>query len=167
MADNHVLRYRYDGRTAVERDHQALDVPHLRPGDQVEVTSDPPGDHPLRYARSVLVTVSAAAPSTARRPPPAHGLPRYDAQAERLLPKGDLSFSGVILRLDGARLVLRTRTGEQTILLRQDTRYLDNGELVAAAALKPNMRVFVRGSKNFHGDVDGYQVAWGSILEVH
>ena len=166
LADNHVLRYRYDRRTAVERDRQTLDVSHLRPGEQVEVTSDPPGDQPLRCARRVLVTVSVPAPAV-RRPPPHSTIPRYDAQAERLLPKGDLSFSGVILRLEDSRLVLRTRTGEQVILLRQDTRYLDNGELVAAADLKLNMRVFVRGSRNLYGDVEGFQVAWGNILEVH
>ncbi|HEV2448095.1 MAG TPA: hypothetical protein VGS58_19325 [Candidatus Sulfopaludibacter sp.] len=166
LADNYVLRYRYDGRTAVERDRQTLDVPHLKPGEQVEVTSDPPGDQPLRYARRVLVMVSVPAP-VVRRPPPRSTIPRYDAQAERLLPKGDLSFSGVIVRLEDSRLVLRTRTGEQVILLRQDTRYLDNGELVAAADLKPNMRVFVRGGKNLYGDVEGFQVAWGSILQVH
>jgi hypothetical protein len=28
------------------------------------------------------------------------------------------------------------------------------------------MRVFVRCGKNFYGDVEGYQVMWGQILEV-
>ena len=111
--DYHVHRFRFDSKTSVDRNHDAIDVPRLRL-------------------------------------------------------KGDLSFSGVIVKVDGSRLVLRTRTGdEQTIVLRQDTRDLDNGEIVAMASLKPTMRVFVRGSRNLYGDVEGYQVAWGNILEVH
>lgn len=164
--DYHVLRYRFDSKTSVEREGQGIDVPHLRAGDQVEVNSDAAGDQPLRYARSIRVTVAVPIPLAPRRLPPSR-LRLSTAAEDRALPKGDLAFSGVIVRLDGMRLVLRTRTsGEQTILLRPDTRYLQNGALVAAAALKPAMRVFVRGGKNVYGDVEGYQVMWGEILEV-
>jgi hypothetical protein len=165
-ADHYVFRYRFDPRTVADRNHESIDIPNLLPGEQVEVDSDPPGDEPLRYARAVHVTATVPAP-VKRTPPPARGLQPYSAQAERLRPKGDLDFSGVIVRLDGAHLVLRTRAGEQTILLRQDTRYLENGAMVVMAALKPMMRVFVSGGKNLYGDVEGYQVVWGSILEVH
>lgn len=165
-ADFHVHRFRYDTKTAVNREEQEAGVAALRPGDHVDVTSDQVGDDALRYARAIQVTFAVPAP-VVKRAPPTHRIRPYSAAEERLLPKGDLSFAGVIVRLDGSRLVLRMRTGsEQTILLRQDTRYLDNGELVAAAALKPTMSVFVRGSKNLYGDVEGYQVSWGNILEV-
>jgi hypothetical protein len=112
--------------------------------------------------------VALPPPPAPKRQSSANRVRPYNAQEERLLPKGDLSFSGVIVRLDGSRLVLRTRTaGEQTIVLRQDTRYLENGSLAALGSLKPTMHVFVRGSKNLYGDVEGYQVAWGDILEIH
>ena len=164
--DYHVHRFRFDARTSVVREHQVIDVSRLRPGEEVEVTAGP-GEDPVLYARAINVTVPLPAP-TAKRAPAPQGPPRYNALEERLRPKGDLAISGVIVRLDGLRLILRTRAGdEQTIVLRQDTRYLDNGELVAAASLKPTMRVFVRGGKNLYGDVEGYQVAWGNILEVH
>jgi hypothetical protein len=164
-ADYHVFRFRFDARTHVDRDGQTIDVPRLRPGEQVEVVSDSVGDEPLRYARTIHVTVPVTAPLVRA---PAASRPRpYTLAEERLLPKGDLAFSGVIVRLNATHLVLRTRAaGEQTILLRQDTRYLDNGALAAMAALKPTMRVFVRGGKNVYGDVEGYQVMWGDILEV-
>jgi len=165
-ADHHVFRYRFDARTSADRNNQTIDIPHLLPGEQVEVESEPSGDEPLRYARAVHVTATVPVP-VKRTPAPARGTQPYNAQTERLRPKGDLDFSGVIVRLDGAHLVLRTRAGEQTILLRQDTRYLENGAMVAMAALKPMMRVFVSGGKNLYGDVEGYQVVWGSILEVH
>ena len=165
-ADFHVFRFRYDAKTAVDRERQNLQVPSLQPGEQVEVTSTQTGDDPLRYARAIHVTVALPPPTAIRRPP--QRLHPYNAQEERLRPRGDLSFSGVIVRLDPQRLVLRTRAGsEQTILLRQDTRFLDNGELTAAASLQPTMHVNVRGSRNLYGDVEGYQIAWGDILEVH
>jgi hypothetical protein len=165
--DFRVTRYRFDAKTSVDRQQQNVDLRVLRPGDQVEVTSDQIGDEPLRYARIVHVTVAVPPPPAAKRQPSANRIRPYTVQEERLLPKGDLSFSGVIVRLDGSRLVLRTRTaGEQTIVLRQDTRYLENGSLAALGSLKPTMHVFVRGSKNLYGDVEGYQVAWGDILEI-
>lgn len=158
--DHRVFRYRYDTHTVV-------DGPPLRIGDQVEVTTDAAGDQPLRYARRIVVTAAAAPPPPVRRAPPRHSpAPVYSAQEERWRPQGDMSLSGVIVRLDGMHLVLRTHSGEKTILLRQDTRYLDNGAVVAMAALKPTMRVFVSAGKNLYGDIEGYQVVWGNILEV-
>jgi len=83
-----------------------------------------------------------------------------------LAPRGNLTFSGVIARLAADRLVLHTRLdGEKTILLRDDTRYLDNGTDVDAADLKANTRVFVRAGKNLEDQVEAYQVIWGAILE--
>ncbi len=164
-ADYHVFRYRFDAKTSVDRDGQSIDVPRLKPGEKLEVTVAAAGDDPVPYARSIHVTVPL--PTTARHAPAPARLHPYNAQEERMQPKGDLAFSGVIVRLNDAHLVLRTRSaGEQTIMLRQDTRYLENGALVALAALKPTMLVFVRGGKNLSGDVEGYQVIWGSILQV-
>lgn len=166
-ADFHVHRFRYDSSTVVRRQDANTDVPRLRPGDEVEVVCDTLTDTVLGYALSVNVTLAVAPPS-ARRPAKPTFLRPYPEQEDRMLPRGDLSLSGVILRVDGDRLVLRTRTGDQrTVLLRKDTRYLENGEMVALASLKPTMRVYVRAGKNLYGDVEGYQVAWGHILEVH
>ena len=126
--DYHVLRYRYDSKTSVEREGQRIDVPGLRPGEHVAVDADAAGDEPLRYARTVHVTIPLPAPVKNVTAPTR--LRPYSLQEERLLPKGDLAFSGVIVRLDNTHLVLRTRVaGEQTIMLRQDTRYLENGAL--------------------------------------
>lgn len=164
-ADNRVFRYRFDRATAVERQGAAADMQSLRPGDQVEVDLEPGADEPLAYARAIHVSVPAPLP--VKRESPAPRLRAYSSRDDRFALRGDLAFSGVIVRVDGAHLVLRTRAaGEQTIVLRQDTRYLENGSLTVPASLKPAMRVFVRGGKNFYGDVEGYQVMWGQILEV-
>lgn len=163
--DNYVLRYRFNRATSVVRQGVSGDMHILHAGDLVEVDSDPGGDEPLAYARAIHVTVPAPLP--VKREPPPPRLRAYSSRDDRFALRGDLAFSGVIVKVDGTRLVLRTRAaGEQTIVLRQDTRYLENGTLTAVASLKPAMRVFVRGGKNFYGDVEGYQVMWGQILEV-
>jgi hypothetical protein len=159
-----VIRYRYDAATKVMRDGYPTPAPALRPGDRVEVKAEPVAGSLLEVAR--LVTVTSPAPR-----PPAKPKSLRTALWENFSPedpvfgRGDLSLSGVIAHVSAARLVLHTREGERTILLRDDTRYLENGELASAAALQPNMRVFVRAGRNLYNEFEGYQVVWGSILE--
>jgi hypothetical protein len=159
-ADNLVLRYQFDRRTYVERDKQMIDVPRLDPGDKVEVVSDSVPGSVLRYARTIHVIPEAAAarPQTAGRYRASRGI------TERI-PTGTLTYSGVVSRVNAERIVLHLRAGlEQTLLLRKDTRFLQNGESVEADALKPNMRVFVRAGKDVYDQVEAYQVIWGAIL---
>ena len=41
---------------------------------------------------------------------------------------------------------------------------MENGEIVEAANLRPNMRVFVRAGKDLYDQLEAYQVVWGDIL---
>ena len=82
------------------------------------------------------------------------------------LPRGDRTVSGVVIRCDARSVTLRTRDGEQTLLLRKDTRYLGDGAQQDAGALAVNTRVFVRAGRNLEGGVEAYQVMWGEILGV-
>lgn len=170
--DNYeVLVYRFDGNTRVERDNYPIGMQMLRPGEHVEVQSEAVNGSLVRYARVVrsLEKAPGAESSTGtayrmRR----HSLPGEVAElysSEPLFARGDLALSGVISSVNSGRLVLRTRDGERTILLRDDTRYLDNGEIASAASLRPNMRVFVRAGRNLYDEVEGYQVVWGGILQ--
>jgi len=71
----------------------------------------------------------------------------------------------VVFRLNSQRVVLHTRAaGEVSILLRPDTRYLADGQLVDAGWLKPNMRVFVLAGQDLYDNTEAYQVIWGKIL---
>jgi hypothetical protein len=150
VTDDRVLRFRFDTQTYVERENRPIDAERLRAGDKVEIVSDALPGAAMRTAQSIHVLTPKL---VERRPPPIE------------TPKGDLTFSGLILRLGNSRLVLHQRDNENVeIVLRPDTRYLDNGESVAAQNLKPNMRVSVRGSKNVAGNVEAYQVVWGSML---
>ena len=99
----------------------------------------------LRYARTIHVIYD---------PPPAASTEfgtlsiLRNRLAEERIQQGTLTYAGVVFRLNGERLVLHTRDGsEQPLLLRKDTRYLLNGEIVDPATLQMNTRVFVRAGK--------------------
>jgi hypothetical protein len=62
-------------------------------------------------------------------------------------------------------LTLHTRNaGDQVILLRQDTRFLENGEIVEPSVLHPSMRIFVRAGRNLDNETEAFEVVWGEIL---
>jgi len=161
-AGHAVYRFTFDSKTYFERERTRTSAARLRAGDQVEVVSDELPGALLRYARTVHVI---------ERQPPRLRLPTrryraYRSSLEHLVPRGDLTFAGVVRRLNDGILVLRTRgQGDKTIVLRQDTTYLQDGEQVSAAELPLNVRVFVRGARNLDDELEAYQVVWGRILE--
>jgi len=161
IADNQVFRFQCDRKTYVERESQMIDVGRLKPGEKVEVVSDQLAGAVLRYARTVHVILPEAPP----RPLSQGRLRAARDAADRAIRTGNLTYSGIVSRLSAERLVLRMREGlDQTILLRKDTRYLEDGGIVDSASLKQNMRVFVRAGKDLYDQVEAYQVIWGSIL---
>jgi hypothetical protein len=159
--DNQVYRFLFDARTLVERDTLTGNVERLNPGDKIAVESDAVAGSLLRFARAVRVLTPPAALELAdtRLVTPAR------SAFERSPQTGNLTFAGVVSRLNSQSLVLRTRGGEQTLLIRRDTRYVDNGDTVEAAELRPTMRVFVRAGRNVYEQVEAYQVIWGRILD--
>ena len=157
-----VFRYQFDRKTYAERDDRMIEAGRLLPGEPVEVVSDQVPGMTLRYARTIHVIPPAPPP----RPLTAGRYRPYHSAEERALPLGNLTFSGVVYRLESGSFVLHTREdGDQTIRLRKDTRYLENGEIVDAATLRPNTRVFVRAGKDAYDKIEAYQVVWGKILE--
>jgi hypothetical protein len=156
-----VFRFTFDRKTYFEREKQRTSATGLEKGDLIEVVADRASEPVVRYARTVHVV------DRPRRPPVSQGRYRsYRTSLDHIIPMGNLTFAGVVARLEVGRLVLRTRKdGEKTIVLRDDTRYLEGGVQVAADELKANTRVFVRGAKNFEDDIEAYQVVWGEILD--
>lgn len=165
-ANSQVFRFAFDAKTYVDRDQQSINVSRLQPGEDVEVVSDEVSGSLLRYARTIHVLPQPAPPRTLSQ-----GRTRaYRSTADRLLIPdrvhyGAVAFSGVVFRVSPERVVLHTRDGDQTFLLRPDTRYLEDGDVVSLVELKPNMRVFVRAGKTLYNELEAYQVIWGNILE--
>ena len=168
---NQVYRFAFDAKTYVERETLRTSMNRLPKGDLIEVVADRDESVAVHYARTVHVIEARPEPpqptsagryrmyrtSPYRAPAPALDL---------LFPRGNLTFSGVIARVAADRLVLHTRQeGEKTILLRFDTRFLEEGSPVDAVDLKPNTRVFVRAGRNLENQIEAYQIVWGQILE--
>jgi len=158
-ADNQVLRYQFDRKTYAERNDQLIEASHLAPGEKVEILSDHEPEYTLRYARTIHVIQPVP-------PPRPLTMGRYRAPApEPVLPSGTTTYSGVISELTGDHVVIHTReAGDLSILLRKDTRFLEDGQIVEAVKLKPTMRVFVRAGKDVYQQIEAYQVVWGTIL---
>ena len=82
-----------------------------------------------------------------------------------IAPRGSLTFTGMVLRMDDDGLVLRTRAdGEKWILVRHDTRFREDGLRVEPSSLHSSTRVFVRAGKNLDGEIEAYEIVWGEIL---
>ena len=169
LADNRVFRYRFDRKTYVERENNLIDVARLHPGEKVEVVSDAIPGFVLRYARTIHVIEDPQSPrlTGTTQGPTTQG--RYRAyrsmeERERTLPTGNLTYAGIVSRITPDRLVLRTREGEQTLFVGKETRFVQDGALVAADTLKLNMRVFIRAGKDLYDQVQAYQIIWGTIL---
>jgi len=149
----------YDSLSYLELSRNRITVAKLEPGDPLEILADhKPGSRDC-YIRMLQVIPPGPPPSRAVATPvvtrPAFAKPR-----------GDRTVSGVIISTNARTITLRTREGEQTLLLRKDTRYLADGAPQDAAALTVNTRVFVRAGRNLEGGIEAYQVVWGEIAGV-
>jgi len=145
----------YDSLSILELSRQRVTVAKLEAGDPLEIITDhKPGSYDC-YIRMLQVIPPGPLPSRVK--PVAATRPVFDR------PRGDRTVSGVIVRRDARTITLRTRDGEQTLLLRKDTRYLGDGAQQDAAAVLVNTRVFVRAGRNLEGGVEAYQVMWGEI----
>jgi len=162
--DGIVYTCEYDAHTYFERDHWPALISRFAAGDRVEVVSDRRPGSATCYVRMLRVMDPPARlvdPARVRAPQP----PTIRV-AEFLRQRGSLTYSGVVIRLEGATFTVRTRMGDETLLMRSDTRYLQEGVRVEPAALEVNTHVFVRGGQNLDGDLEAYQVVWGQILAV-
>ena len=144
----------YDALSILQLSRQRITVAKLEPGDPVEIITDhKPGSRDC-YIRMLQVIPPGPPPS---RVSPVAQRPTFD------LPRGDRTVSGVVIRRDTRSITVRTRGGEQTLLLRKDTRYLGDGAQQDAGALAVNTRVFIRAGQNLEGGVEAYQVMWGEV----
>lgn len=160
--ENHIYFCSYDAKTYFERDNQRITMAGAETGDRLEVVSDHKQGSEVCYARTVhILNVPRNQGVQGLRPRPrASSLP-----AESFARRGDLTFSGVVLRVTRDILTLRSRSGEHTVIhLRPDTRYLTQGQMADLGSLRANTLVFIRASRNLDDQVEAYQVIWGEIL---
>ena len=159
--ENHrVHRCTYDRRTLFEREQKQVPVGDIDRIERVEFLLDNVGVPARCYVRIARV-VSPPIPATPVRP----RIRPYRMVTENIIPRGNLTFAGVVRRVLPDGIVLRTRKdGDKTIRVRQDTRYIEDGSAVEAAALTVNTTVFIRAGKNLDNEIEAFQVMWGEIL---
>ena len=162
-AENRLYSCSYDDKTYFERENQRITIAATEKGDRVEILSDHKPGSNVCYARTVHIL------DMLRIPAPPGVRPRlrtYHSATEFIAPRGDLTFSGVVLRVMSDTLILRSRSGEHKIIrLRADTRYLTDGQTADRSNVPVNTLVFVRAGRNLDDEVEAYQVIWGEILQ--
>lgn len=159
QASGDVLVCHYDSHSVLERDHRAARMSSLEAGEPVQVLADrKPGSRSC-YARIVEVVNPALELARTRERAQAAKASAIRATTQ-FTPRGDRDLAGVVIRCDGKTLLLRTRGGDSTLLLRPDTRYLEDG--LRQDTVKVNTRVSVRAGMDIYGKLQAYQVLWGS-----
>ncbi len=167
--DNRVYRCSFDAKTYMEAGKEHAPITSLRPGDRLEVLADRDASSNACYIR--MVHLMPPKPIGLRQRPYRTPLRKstlssLNYQFESLYPRGNLTFSGVVVRINPERLILRTNgDARETIYLRDDTRYSRAGLKVNSSELRVNSRVFVRAGRNFDDQIEAYQVVWGEILQ--
>jgi hypothetical protein len=162
-ADDRVYQCTFDGKTYFERANERIAVSAMQKGDRLEVLADRKDGSGLCYARTIhVIDAQPVRPLPGMRP----RLRLTSNPTELFAPRGDMTFAGVILRMNADALILRMRTNEhKTIHLRPDTRYLSEGQSLDRSNLEVNTMVFIRAGKNLDDEIEAYQVVWGKILE--
>lgn len=151
----------YNDKTYIERERLRIAASSLKPGEPVEMVADRSGG-PC-YARTVHVRIVSPPLSPAASLRARMRVSR--AASESIVPRGNLTLTGIVLRLSETALVLRTRSqGHQTVLVRHDTGFTAGGRMVDVSELALNTRVSIRAGRNLEGDLEAYQVIWGDIL---
>jgi hypothetical protein len=138
----------YDDHTLFQRNQWPIHSADLNGGESVEVLSD---RKPARdcYVRTLSVVYPLAKSPRHPAPPP-----------EAWMPRGYLTYSGLVVKREGAAITLKTSTGSRILLLRADTRYSAAGEPLL------NKHVFIRAGRTLQGALEAYQVMWGEILNA-
>lgn len=148
-----------DASTYLERDGQRIAMAAVKTGDRLEIVADHKPGSQRCYARTVRVIEKATVTNPGYRVNM-----RRNTVIEQIYPRGNLTFSGVIIRMNPQLLVLRTRTEpEKPVLLRRDTLYMDSGLPGDLSTLVVNTRVSIRGGRNLDNELEAYQVIWGEI----
>ena len=163
-ADGHTYGFVIDNKTFIERDHFRISCSKLDKAEPLEIVSDRSTEPGMAYAR--LITVVNPEARSRRRALMAVRAPLdHEDPTLSIAPRGSLTFTGVVLRMDDDGMVLRTRVdGEKWILVRRDTRFREDGLRVEPSSLHSTTRVFVRAGKNLDGEIEAYEIVWGEIL---
>jgi hypothetical protein len=167
-ADGRVHNCRVLPDTYLTRQTMRITPVGVKMGDAVEVVADFSDGGERCTAVTVYVRPPEPKPRRARGIGRALPFPAWQPRnlMDNLIPRGRLTYAGIVVRMDKQRLIVRTRKdGEKSFALREDTIFSEAGREVEPAALAVHRTVYLRASQTFDGDLEVYQVVWGDILQ--
>jgi hypothetical protein len=151
-----------DGRTFVDRERQRLSLNDLKIGDFLEIVTERHGLAKGCFARMIHIA------NHQRRFAGRHGVGEVARATETISPRGNVEVTGVVRDLQPGSLEVKTRQdGAIRLRLRRDTAFVRDGVGVDRSALGSSQRVSIRAGYALDGELEAYQVVWGSILRVY
>ncbi len=155
--DKNTHQCNFTSKTYFERDHRRTNISNISQGQLLEVLSERTIEPPRCRALIVRVITEERLQLRQRL--------RTASPTEYFAPRGNLLFTGVIVRMDNQSFTLRTRAGERhTIQLRRDTRYLDSGLPSEFAAVPLQSPIQVRAGRTYDHNIEAFSLTWGGIL---
>jgi len=152
-----------DSETYVMRQGHRVDPGQIEAGNLVEAIVDRRQPESCRVLTVYVLARGALSPPDEQL---MRLLERQRGLLDDILPRGNLTFSGTVVRIEQGMLTLRTRSGKLEIIrLRDDTRYTLQGLPADVTMLRPNLRVFVRAGRDFRGGLEAFQVMAGEIFQ--
>lgn len=148
----------YDHRTWFEQSRVRVPPSAFQPTDLVEIVAD----RRLIEGRPCYIRTVRLADLG----PKESGRMRitYRPVTENLFPRGEFAWAGTVSEVTPTKLVVRTNNdGYKTVTFRRDTRFFESGVTSVRERLSPNTRVSLRAGRSFDGELEVYQVIWGSV----
>ncbi len=149
-----------DGRTYIDRERQRLYVKDLKAGDLLELVTERQGVVATCFARMIHVV------NVEKRFGGRGKVGSVKRVTESFAPRGSLTVTGVVRDLQTTFLEIRTRQeGPMRFRLRADTLFVRDGREVAAGEVDRTGPVFIRAGYDLNGELEVFQVSWGSIVQ--
>lgn len=149
----------FDSKSYLELEKRRVTVEKLMEGDPVEVVAY---RHPKNNACYIL-TLTVVAPPRPVRPTRRIDMSPPKAARPVQVRRGSENVAGVVTRIGSNSVTIRTRNGEETFLLRRDTRYFGDGLSMERSDVTVNQRVNVEAARTSDGEMEAFQLTWGGL----
>jgi hypothetical protein len=160
-----VFQCRYDKLSWLELEKRRVTPDKLLEGDPLEILADRHPGETACYILKLEVLPPQPPPSRAKAKATATAAVKPFGTRPPVIRHGKDNFAGVVTKISQTLMTIHTREGEQTFLLRTDTRYIGNGLKMEHGDVGVNMRLSVEASRTRDGGWEAFQLTWGSITQ--
>lgn len=159
LANGKQIQCAVDGRTFVDRQRRRLTLNDLKIGDFLELVTERHSPARPCFARMIHLAEEGLRFGGRDR------VGQVTRATETISPRGNVHLAGVVRDVQANSLELRTKQdGTLRLRLRPDTQFVQDGLPVKKEDLDRQLRVSVRCGYALDGELEAYQIVWGSIL---